>query len=317
MDLSQHVRAIISFVEAADSQSFAAASRKLKITSAAVSKNIASLEKVLGVRLMNRTTRTLSLTKEGELFLAHVRIALGALENAVDMVMTEKNENRGHVRISTSAAFGSDFIVPELVGLIKEFTNLTVEVDFDDNIIDLVDNGYDIVIRGGKITDSAFISRSICKMPTVLVASPEYLSRHGIPDSAAELSNHTLIPRKFIDGRISPWGFKGSDGTLSFITPKNAKITLTNPKSLTDVAVLGLGIAQVGVHNCLKEIENGALKVLLFDEHDPGDFEMVIQYPHRALIAQRVQTTVQYLLDKLRLKKELSTPLKELRQYSV
>lgn len=317
MEISQHVRAILSFVEAADSQSFAAAARKLSISPAAVSKNIASLEKVLGVRLMNRTTRTLSLTKEGALFLQNARVALSALENAVDMIVTEKNENRGHVRISTSGAFGTDYIVPELVGLIEQYSNLSVEVDFDDNVIDLVDKGYDIVIRGGRITDSAYISRLICKIPTVLVASPQYLKKHGIPNSVGDLEKHILIARKFIDGRISPWLFKESMDNPSQITPKNPKITVTNPKSLTQLAVLGHGIAQVGVHNCLHELENGTLKIILFKQHDPGDFEMVIQYPHRALIAQRVQTTVEYLLNTLRSKRELHTPVKSLEKYSV
>src|SRR5450830_840396 len=117
MDSSQHVRAIISFVQAADAGSFAAAARALGISSAAVSKNVASLEQALGVRLMNRTTRTLNLTAEGAAFLKQARIALDALDTAVDAVAAQRVEVSGHVRISTSAAFGRDQLMPALPGL--------------------------------------------------------------------------------------------------------------------------------------------------------------------------------------------------------
>jgi DNA-binding transcriptional LysR family regulator len=108
MELSQRVRAILTFVQAADAGSFAAAARALGISSAAVSKNVASLEQVLGVRLMNRTTRTLSLTDEGAAFLKQARVALDALDSAVDCIAAQRGETSGHVRISTSAAFGRD-----------------------------------------------------------------------------------------------------------------------------------------------------------------------------------------------------------------
>ncbi|MFJ5508895.1 LysR family transcriptional regulator [Pectobacterium jejuense] len=317
MELSQHVRAILSFVEAADAGSFAAASRQLKISPAAVSKNIANLEKVLGVRLMNRTTRRLALTKEGAVFLEQARIALSALENAVDMIVTEKLEQRGHVKISTSAAFGAEFIVPELPELMNQYANLTVEVDFDDRMTDLVNDGYDIAIRGGRIIDSSLISRPICQMNAILVASPDYLNKYGIPHTPAELKKHVLIARKFLSGRLSPWGFKAKDNSLSFIEPTGAKITLSEPASLARLAALGLGIAQVGVHNAMPYLETGKLKIVLFGQHDAGSYEMTIQYPHRALIAPRVQITVEHLLSKLKNNKVLNVPLSSLYHYCV
>lgn len=115
MELSQRVRAILSFVEASDAGSFASAARALGISSAAVSKNVASLEQALGIRLMNRTTRKLSITEEGEVFLKQARIAIEALDTAVDTVIARKMETSGHVRISTSAAFGRDQLIPVLL----------------------------------------------------------------------------------------------------------------------------------------------------------------------------------------------------------
>jgi DNA-binding transcriptional LysR family regulator len=197
MELSQRVRAIVSFVEAASAGSFAAAARSQGISPAAVSKNIAGLEQALGVRLMNRTTRTLSLTEEGTAFLQQARIAIGALDTAMDAVVARKMETRGHVRISTSAAFGREQLLPVLPGLRARYPGISVEVDFDDRVTDLIADGYDLTIRGGRIVDSSLISRPVCQLKTALVASPEYLARCGVPKTPADLANHHLIARRF------------------------------------------------------------------------------------------------------------------------
>lgn len=315
MDISQHVRAILSFVESANEGSFSKAARKLGISPAAVSKNISGLESVLGVRLMNRTTRTISLTEEGSSFLSQSRIALDALESAVDSIVVGKIETSGHVRISTSAAFGRDQLLPALPGLLTRYPQLTVEADFDDRLIDLVNDGYDIAIRGGRIIDSTLITRPVCSLHMVLVASPEYLSQYGVPKSADDLKSHRLLARRFLGGKILPWGFKNSEGSLSVIDPGPAVITLSAPEALASAAASGLGIAQVGVHHAYQHLENGTLNVVLLGRHDPGKYEMVIQYPHRSLIAPRVKVTIDYLLEHFESDVSLHIPLALLSNY--
>lgn len=296
MDLSQRVRAILSFVQVADAGSFAAAARSLGISAAAVSKNVASLEQALGVRLMNRTTRTLNLTDEGIAFLKQARIALEALDTAVDAVAAQRVETSGHVRISTSAAFGRDQLMPALPGLLTRYPALSVEVDFDDRVIDLVHDGYDLALRGGRIADTALISRPICRLNMILVASPTYLERNGVPRTPQELKNHKLITRRFLGGKVSPWCFRAEDGSISTLDPDHAMLTLSAPEALVQAANFDMGIAQVGVHHAWKHLSAGQLKVLLLGQHDPGSYEMVMQYPHRALVAPRVRTTIDYLL---------------------
>lgn len=315
MEVSQHVRAILSFVEAAHLNNFSAAARKLGISAAAVSKNIASLEVVLGVRLMNRTTRKISLTEEGQVFLYQAKIALDALELAADNIIERKMDTIGHVRISTSAAFGRYQILPILPGLLSHYPSLSVEVDFDDRITDLVQDGYDLAIRGGRILDSSLISRPVCKLKTVIVASPEYLAKNGTPKTPDELSQHRLIARRFLGNRVDLWGFKQPDGSLVSFEPTPAALTLSAPEAVVQAACSGLGIAQVGVHNALKHFQNGTLKVVLLDQHDSGNYEMVIQYPHRALIAPRVKVTVDYLLAALKKDKSLHFPIDKLVDY--
>ena len=316
MEISQRVRAILSFVEAVDGGSFAAASRALGISAAAVSKNVAGLEQALGVRLMNRTTRTLSLTDEGTLFLKQARIALEALDAAVDVLAEQRVETSGHVRISSSAAFGRDHLMPVLPGLQTRYPALSVEVDFDDRIIDLVRDGYDLALRGGHIADSALVARPVCQLNMVLVASPDYLVRQGIPRTPQDLAVHRLIVRRFLAGRVSPWSFRRGDGGLITQDLTPAVLTLSAPEALTQAALQGMGIAQVGVHHAWSYLQSGQLKALLVGQHDPGHYEMVLQYPHRALMAPRVRVTVDYLLAAFAEDEALHVPLSALDDYA-
>lgn len=315
MDLSQRVRAVLSFVEAANAGSFAGAARTQGISPAAVSKNIAGLEQTLGVRLMNRTTRKLSLTEEGVAFLRQAKIAVEALDTAVDTIVAQKMAIAGHVKLSTSAAFGRMQLLPVLPGLRQRYPALTVEADFDDRVIDLVRDGYDIAIRGGHIADSSLISRPVCRLNLVLVASHDYLAKHGCPNTPDDLKRHHLIARRFLGGKVSPWGFRAEDGSLTTLEPDNAVVTISAPEAQVQAACLGLGIAQVGVHHALEYLQSGDLHVVLFGKHDPGRYQMVIQYPHRALIAPRVKATVDYLLAAFNQDPSLHVPLEKLADF--
>ncbi|HEM7878881.1 LysR family transcriptional regulator [Burkholderia contaminans] len=316
MDVSQRTRAILSFVHAADGGSFAAAGRMLGITSAAVSKNVAGLEQALGVRLMNRTTRTLKLTDEGSVFLRQARVALDALDSAVDSIVAQRLGPQGRVRISTSAAFGREHLQPVLPGLLARYPGLSVEADFDDRIVDVVRDGYDIVIRGGNVHDSALVSRPVFRMNTVLVASPAYLASHGIPRAPGDLVAHRLIARRFLGGEVATWSFRTRDGSIVAVDPvETALLTFSAPEAVLQAARDGLGIAQVGVHLAWAHLRAGALKVLLHRHHLPGSYEMAMQYPHRALKASRVQATVDYLLDAFAANESLHVPLKALDAY--
>ncbi|RQR21853.1 LysR family transcriptional regulator [Burkholderia sp. Bp9143] len=317
MDLSQRTRAILSFVHAADGGSFAAAGRMLGITSAAVSKNVAGLEKALGVRLMNRTTRTLKLTDEGSAFLRQARIALDALDTAVDSIVAQRLGPQGRVRVSTSSAFGREQLQPVLPGLLSRYPGLLVEADFDDRIVDVVRDGYDIVIRGGNIHDSALVSRPIFRMNTVLVASPRYLAEYGVPRTPGALDGHRLIGRRFLGGgAFATWSFRARGDSIITLDPgESAPLTFSAPEAVLQAACDGLGIAQVGVHLAWPHLRAGALKVVLRRHHLPGNYEMVMQYPHRALKAPRVQATVDYLLDAFAADERLHVSLKALDAY--
>ncbi len=315
MDSTQRVRSILSFVQSADLGSFSAAGRALGISAAAVSKNIAGLEKSLGVRLMNRTTRTLSLTDEGEIFFRKARVALDALDAATESVVAKRATPTGNVRISTSVDFGRIHLAPVLPKMLQLYPGISVEVDFDDRIIDLVHDKYDIAFRGGQITDSSLISRQVCQLHRILVASPEYLAHYGVPDLPADLMHHKLLTRRFLGGKTVPWIFDTDNGSSITLDTQSSLMTLSSPELLTQMAVSGVGIANVGVHLAWKYLVTGQLKVLLLDLHNPGSFAMTLQYPHRVLVAPRVRVVVDYLLEAFAQQEELHVGLSELREF--
>lgn len=300
MDSANRISGIIAFVRAAHTGSFTAAAKVLDITPAAVSKSVAALEQSLGVRLMNRTTRSLSLTAEGETFLSQASQALNLLDNAYEAISGAESEPSGLVRISVSNVIGRNLIMPILPHILARFPQLRIEIDFDDRIIDFVQEGYDLVIRAGNMTDSSMISRHIGTLKRCLVASPAYLEKHGIPRLPSQLSNHKLITRRFLGSRTLPWRFIQPDGSVYSYEPVNPILTLSDPGALLQAAIDSVGITETGVYLAWENLKQGRLKLVLFDQHDPGDFQMMIQYPHRVLVAQRVKAVADFIQQTLK-----------------
>lgn len=312
VDASQRVPAMLSFVQAADHGSFAAAARVLQISAAAVSKNVAGLEHALGVRLMNRSTRSLQLTSEGLAFLERARFAIDALDSAVESVSRQQGEVAGQVRMSTGNAFGIHYLLPLLPKLQERYPRLQLAIDFDDHRVNLVKDGYDLALRGGIIEDSSVVSRTICQLHTVLVAAPAYLERQGIPRHIHDLEQHRLIAVRFLNGKMTNWSLKPQQGEINRQFPQNPVMLVSSPDAALQAALLGMGIAQVGVHHAWQHLLERQLKIVLGNQHEPGNRQMVLQYPHRALIAPRVKTTVDFLLEELAQIVSLHVPLSDL-----
>lgn len=315
MDTINHINGIVAFVKSANLGSFTAAAKILDITPAAVSKNVATLEQNLGIRLFNRTTRSLSLTAEGEHFLANVAPALLSLDEAIESVTTNDASPAGLVRISVSNVIGRKLLMPVIPELLATYPDLRVEIDFDDHIIDFVKEGYDLVIRAGNIHDSSMISRGLGVLKRCLVASPTYLEKYGIPHHPSELTRHHLISRRFLGSRIQPWKFTLPDDGVYMHEPVSSVLTLSDPGTLVNAALDGLGIAESAVYLSWKYLKSGDLKLVLFDQHDPGDFQMMVQYPHRSLIAPRVKACADFIHLELKDKEELNIQPQQMLPY--
>jgi DNA-binding transcriptional LysR family regulator len=291
----KNLQGLLAFVETAASGSLTAASLRLNLSPAAVSKSVAKLEQQLGVRLFNRSTRRLAITQEGQRFLDDARAALRLLDQAVADVTQSAPTPAGRVRISVGIGFGKRWVLPALPAITSKHPQLAIDVDLDNRPVDLVADGYDIGIRGGVIEDSSLIARRVCALPMVLVASPGYLRRAGVPAAPDDLRTHRCAGVRFASGQAAVWRFAPSRGRPIEIAPQ-AALTTNDPESLIDLALADAGIVQAVLHHALPHLRRGSLKLLLPGVHDPGRRETVLHYPHRQYLAPRVRVVVDALL---------------------
>ena len=291
---------LISAIAAADSGSFSSAAQVLELTPAAVSKNVATLEAHLKVRIFNRTTRWLALTEEGRAFVAQARIGVKALMDA-SALATQGIQPEGLVRLNCSVGFGRRYVLPLLPAFFKAYPLVRVELNLNDHQVDLVQAGFDVGIRGGSQPPEGMVARKICNIPAVLVATPRYLKTYGTPKVANDLAQHQLIRVKFLNGRMPAWPFKtnskgASKAQVISAIDMPAQLMLSDPEIVLDAALMHMGIARLGRHHASDALARGDLVEVLPKLHVSGDASMALFYPHRAGLAPRVRVLVDFLL---------------------
>jgi DNA-binding transcriptional LysR family regulator len=311
----EHLRGTLAFITAAREGSFTRAAQALELSPQAVAASIARLETALDARLFNRTTRSIALTEEGQAFLAQAEIGLAALENAAQSIRDKTLSPAGVVRVTTGAAFGRRYLLPHLPHFSKQYPDVRLEISMEDRKVDLVRDGFDVAIRGGTIADSSLVSRRVCALETICVASPSYLRKHGVPQTPDDLHAHRIISLRFASGMTAPWEFKVKGRATTF-EPRLAALTLSDTESVGDAAVMGLGITRVSTHFAWNHLQNGKLKALLLPFNNPGAREMVIHYPHRSFVAPRVKAFVEFLLETFKAEKSLHVSMEDLRDYA-
>jgi DNA-binding transcriptional LysR family regulator len=303
------LKGTLAFVTAATHGGFTRAARVLGLSPQAIAASVARLEATLEVRLFNRTTRSLALTEEGQRYLAQAELALTALDQAMQSVRDHANAPAGLVRITSGAAFGRRYLLPLLPGFAQRHPAVRIDLALDDRKVDLVRDGYDVAIRGGAISDSSLVTRRICALTGVMVAAPRYLEQHGVPRVPDDLHRHQIIQLRFSSGRTFPWNLRVGGKSTTF-EPKAPSLTLSDTESVSDAAVLGLGISPVSLHMAIPHLRAGRLKVVLQRYNDPGRRELVIHYPHREYLAPRIKAFVEYVLTQLKQHPDLHAPVK-------
>jgi DNA-binding transcriptional LysR family regulator len=290
----KQLQGLLALIEVSASGSLAGAARRLGLTPAAVSKSLARLEEQLGVRLVQRSTRTSRVTDEGARFIEKASAALRLLDDAVTEVSLAADKPSGVVRLSMGVAFGRMWVLPALPALAERFPELTIEVELDNTPVDMVASGIDIAIRGGSVPDADYVSRRVCRLPLVLVASPAYLARAGVPLAHGDLERHRCIQLRFADGGPAPWLFR-ANGRRVPVMPR-AALVANDSEAVVELALAGGGITQCGLYQALPDLQAGRLKLVLADTHEPGAREFVLVYPHRQFLAPRVRVVAEALL---------------------
>ena len=290
----KQLQGLLALIEVSASGSLAGAARRLGLTPAAVSKSLARLEEQLGVRLVQRSTRTSRVTDEGARFIEKASAALRLLDDAVAEVSQAADMPAGTVRISTGVAFGRMCMLPALPALAERFPELRIEVELDNTPVDMVASGIDIAIRGGSVPDADYVARRVCRLPLVLVASPAYLARAGVPRTHADLEQHRCIQLRFADGSVAPWLFR-ANGRRIGVSP-HAALVANDSEAVVELALAGGGVTQCALYQALPDLQAGRLKMVLANTHEAGAREFVLVYPHRQFLALRVRVVADALL---------------------
>lgn len=284
-----------AFVRTAELGSFSAAGRKLEVTPAAVSRNVGVLESALGVRLFQRSTRSLALTEAGEKLLYSVSGSLAALEQALLDASAERTEPSGTLRVSMSPTFGITHILPLLPDLLSRYPGLRAEWHFENRQVDLIGEGYDAAIGAGIELSDALVARPLAPAHIVPVASPALLAARDKPITAQTLGDiDGIVMRSQRTGRTMHWTLRDASGNTSTAQLKET-VVVNDPAALRKAAELGLGVAMLSIADMADALEAGTLVRLL-----PGWFvdagSISIYYASRTLLPSKVRVFVDHVV---------------------
>lgn len=285
-----------AFAMVAREGSLSGAARALGLTPSAVSRIVARIEARLGVRLLLRTTRRLRLTAEGEAYARAATRILSDLDE-VESGIADQASPRGRVRVSTSMAHGRMVIVPLLGAFVERYPGISVEIDINDQIVDVLGGRADVAIRFGPLADSPLSARKLGETGRSVVASPAYLARAGVPRVPADLARHNCLDFSF--RRIEPgWPFR--EGGRDHLMRVSGNMTANNGETLVQLALRGVGITRVGHFHVDDEIAAGRL-VPLLEEYNPQDRESIhAVFVGGATMPARIRVLVDFLAEHLR-----------------
>src|SRR5438309_5548440 len=233
-----------SFVRSAETRSFSAAARRLSLTPAAVSRNVAMLERNLGVRLFQRSTRKLTLTEAGERFLFAIRGSLDELQASITSIARDRGEPAGVLKVSMGMTFGVEYILPLLPGFLKRYPHVRADWQFENRQVDLIAEGFDAAIGGGIDLAPGLVSRVLAPAHIIAVASPSYLAGRTPPGDPSGLAAFDgIVMRSSSTRRVRERPMRNAAGE-EMAVPLKATLTFDDPEAMCQAAVLGLGVTQ-------------------------------------------------------------------------
>jgi len=261
MAMNPHI-AMTTFVEVARAGGFSAAARRLSMSTTAVSRHVAELERMLGVTLLRRTTRHVSPTEAGARYLPRAAAILEEIERLNAEIGAVDSMPRGKLKITAPASIGNDWIAPLSVDFVEAYPEIELEIEFTERIVDLVAEGFDAAIRSGPLVSSSMIAHRIIEMRYLLCASPSYLERRGAPERPEDIIEHDCIHwRGAADS--GAWDFAKEGARVS--VPISGRLLINNFAAEHEAAVRGLGLAILPLLNLRDDIEAGRLVHVLPD----------------------------------------------------
>ena len=250
------------FVAVAELQGFAAASRKLQMSPPAVTRAITALEENIGVKLLARTTRHVKTTEAGQRYLQDAKRILQEVVQANEAAQGIHGEAKGLLRVTAPVLFGQQFVLPCVLTYLKQFPLAQVESVFIDRVVNLLEEGFDVGIRIGHLSDSSMHARYVGDVSLILVAAPEYLKQHGMPLSPQDLNDHAIVATSTGD-LAHDWHFEQAGKATSLRV--HARLSVNTNQAAINAAKQGMGISRVLSYQVRDELKHGALKTVLTD----------------------------------------------------
>ncbi|MBT7369707.1 MAG: LysR family transcriptional regulator [Gammaproteobacteria bacterium] len=284
------------FIRVVETGSFSAVAKELGSTQPTVSKNIAELESWLGAKLLNRSTRSLRLTETGADYYERCVAILQDVEDAEQNVGLLQTQPKGLVRVSAAVAFGRLHIVPRLEGFYESFPDIRIDISLNDRIVDLVEDGIDVAFRMGNLRDSNLIARKVCASPTLTVAKPEYLKKHGMPTHPRDLKDHNYIVYTDL-GNFEHSTFVEDSEQLHIKVAGN--LQSNNSEVLRSALLSGLGISSVPKWLVGDKVVDGSLVEVLAD-YQPGPTSIHVVYSPGRHLPSKFRCFMDYFADQFR-----------------
>lgn len=291
MDATSDLRV---FVRAVDLGSFSAAAKDLGLTPSAVSKLVSRLEDRLGARLLERSTRRLALTPEGEMFFARAKRIIADIEEAEEEVTRVRGAPRGRLHINSGTAFGLHQLAPALADFLARYPEIDLELSITDRLVDLIEEHADIAVRSGHIPKGPFVQRKIADLQRVICAAPRYLAEHGTPKVAADLRQHDCV---VVAGPgLNRWPFKTRTGVD--VVDVHPRVTTDDAEAALRLAVEGAGIVRLSDVIVGGPLKRGDLVPLLTDVHHVEPFPLAAIYPAGRQRLPRVAVFIEFLVER-------------------
>jgi DNA-binding transcriptional LysR family regulator len=279
------------FARVAMVQNLSAVGIELGLTPGTISKRIQSLEDELGVRLFDRTTRSIRITDEGRTFLVHVERILAEIEAARAAVGDSISSPKGRLKVSAPATFGQLFMAPAICSFLIKYPAIDVQIDLTDRIVNLQEEGYDVAIRSGTMTDSALIAKRLAPDRQVIVASPAYLAAHGVPQVPGDLARHCCA----VHGDLRQWHFTrgGQEESVRVC----GRLRSNNGELLRYAAVEGYGLIRASELYVRSDLQSGALQAVLTDYEVSSSSAIWAVYPSSKHMLPKLRSLLDFLAE--------------------
>jgi len=281
-----------AFIEVVDAEGFSAAARKLGRSKALMSKYVRELEDDLGILLLNRTTRQFSLTEAGQQYYDQATEILRRIGDLQETVRETGSGLRGRLRVSAPRSLTDLEIGLPIVEFAAEYPDITLELNLDDRIVDLVEDAYDVAIRISRLTDSTLIAKKLADFRLILCASPAFVENHGRPEKPRDLLQFPAIVDTNWKGRNN-WVLLDDDGRETTVTVSSL-FEVNSPEVAKRAALAGLGLTMVPLFSVEREIKTGSLISLLENRLPPGGGVYAV-YPHRRHVPAKVRVFVDFM----------------------